>query len=187
MDSVSRSLCPCLYSHNWFNVRICEIRETTRIPVTSTPATNFINRFTKIAQTEQKKFGIPASIKLAQALLETTKGTSKLFRNHNNAFGIKCFSKTCKVDHCTNLSDDHHKDFFRIYDNAWESFRDHSIKLQGNRYKHLLSIPTTYYKAWAKGLQKAGYATDKRYTVNFFFPALLCNSLVPASRLTAIL
>ncbi|MCP3932466.1 MAG: glucosaminidase domain-containing protein, partial [Bacteroidetes bacterium] len=110
-----------------------------------------------------KKLGIPTSIKLAQALLETNKGTSKLFRNHNNAFGMKCFSKTCKSGHCVNLSDDHHKDFFLVYDNAWESFRDHSIQLNGSHYKHLLSIPASDYKAWAKGLRKAGYATDEGY------------------------
>ena len=124
---------------------------------------NYIKRFASVAQAEMKKFGIPASITLAQGLLESQAGVSSLATKHNNHFGIKCFSKKCQKGHCSNFSDDHHKDFFRIYPNAWESYRAHSLFLQKDRYKHLLKIPSSDYRQWAHGLKKAGYATDKKY------------------------
>jgi len=65
--------------------------------------------------------------------------------------------------HCSNFTDDTHKDFFRKYKNVWQSYRAHSIFLQGKRYAHLQKLGTKDYKGWAKGLRKAGYATDKRY------------------------
>ena len=124
----------------------------------------YVKRFAKTAQAEMEKFGIPASIKLAQGLLETDAGRSPLASKNNNHFGIKCFSKRCKKKHCSNFSDDSHKDFFRIYSTAWESYREHSKMLTSSqRYQHLLSLPFSDYKAWAVGLQQAGYATDKRY------------------------
>ena len=124
----------------------------------------YIDRFSNVAQTEMEKYGIPASIKLAQALLETNVGTSRLATKNYNHFGMKCFSKKCRKGHCSNFSDDSHKDFFRIYDNAWESYRAHSLLLTSNsRYKNLFKLDKTDYKAWAKGLKKAGYATDKNY------------------------
>ena len=76
---------------------------------------------------------------------------------------FKCFSKTCTKGHCVNYTDDSHKDFFRNFKSAWESFRGHSVLLQKPRYKNLYTLKVTDYKGWAKGLQKAGYATDKRY------------------------
>ena len=76
---------------------------------------------------------------------------------------MKCFSRKCKKGHCSNFSDDTHKDFFRIYNNAWESYRSHSELLMGKRYKHLTKLGTKNYKDWAIGLKKAGYATDKNY------------------------
>jgi len=121
----------------------------------------YVKRFAKVAQGEMQKFGIPASITLAQGLLESNAGKSPLASQKNNHFGIKCFSKKCKKGHCSNFSDDSHKDFFRNYDTAWESYRAHSEFLQGKRYKHLLQ--ETSYKRWANGLVKAGYATDKAY------------------------
>ncbi len=123
----------------------------------------YINRFKKVAQAEMDKFGIPASITLAQGLLESNMGNSKLAVNNNNHFGIKCFSKACKKGHCSNFKDDHHKDFFRKFKTAWESYRSHSTLLSGKRYKHLKKLDRKDYKGWAVGLQKAGYATDKRY------------------------
>jgi len=122
----------------------------------------YIKRFSKVAIVEMNKFGIPASIKLAQGLLESNAGKSRLAAEHLNHFGLKCFSKTCKNGHCSNHSDDSHKDFFRNYKSAWESWRDHSQFLSGARYAHLKSNGTDY-KKWAKGLKKAGYATDKKY------------------------
>jgi len=123
----------------------------------------YIKRFDKVAEAEEEKFGIPKSIKLAQGILESNYGTSFLADAHNNHFGLKCFSRKCQKTHCVNLTDDSHKDFFRAYKSAWESWRDHSQFLNGPRYKHLHKIPASDYKAWAKGLKKAGYATDKKY------------------------
>lgn len=123
---------------------------------------NYVERFAEVAQAEMQKYGIPASIKLGQALLETNAGASPLATRNNNHFGIKCFSKNCRKGHCSNFSDDSHKDFFRKYDSAWESFRSHSQLLQGERYAHLFKLGKDY-RAWARGLQEAGYATDKRY------------------------
>jgi len=121
----------------------------------------YVQRFAKVAKSEMEKYGIPASIKLAQGLLESKAGKSKLATTTNNHFGIKCFSKHCKKGHCTNFSDDSHKDFFKVFDTAWASYRAHSELLQSNRYKHLLHQD---YTTWAKGLSKAGYATDPQYS-----------------------
>ncbi len=123
---------------------------------------NYIRRYAKIAIAEHKKFGIPASIKMAQALIESRAGESTLAQKNHNHFGMKCFSKKCKKGHCTNLTDDSHKDFFRNYHSAWESWRAHSQLLNTKRYKPLQKYGDDY-KAWAKGLKKIGYATDKNY------------------------
>ena len=123
----------------------------------------YIKRFAPIAVKEMKKYGIPASITLAQGLLESNAGASKLARLNNNHFGIKCFSKNCQPGHCSNYTDDSHKDFFRKYKSAKESYRSHSLFLQRSRYKHLHQLGTKNYKDWAHGLRKAGYATDKKY------------------------
>ncbi len=123
----------------------------------------YVKRFADISVEEMKKYGIPASITLAQGLLESDAGQSRLSKNNNNHFGIKCFSKKCGKGHCANFTDDTHKDFFRKYKNVWESYRAHSTFLQRDRYKHLKDLGTTDYKGWARGLKKAGYATDKKY------------------------
>ena len=124
---------------------------------------DYVERFAGIAQAEMKKYGIPASIKLGQAILETNAGSSPLAVRHNNHFGMKCFSRDCQPGHCANFRDDSHKDFFRKYPSAWESFRSHSELLQGERYRRLFQLKPTDYAGWAQGLQKAGYATDKKY------------------------
>ncbi len=124
---------------------------------------NYIRRFSNVAVAEMNKFGIPASITLAQALLESDAGGSQLAQKNDNHFGIKCFERNCKKGHCANFSDDTHKDFFRKYNNAWESFRAHSHLLKSKRYQHLHLLGTKNYKKWAHGLQKAGYATDQKY------------------------
>ena len=123
----------------------------------------YIASFKAIAFTEEKKYGIPASITLAQGLLESDAGKSRLALNNNNHFGIKCFSKTCKKGHCVNYSDDSHKDFFINFKSPGQSYREHSLLLQKERYKNLYKLKITDHKNWAKGLQKAGYATDKKY------------------------
>ena len=122
----------------------------------------YVKRFAKVAQGEMHKYGIPASIKLAQGLLESQAGESTLATKNNNHFGIKCFSKSCKKGHCRNFSDDSHKDFFKVYPSAWDSYRAHSLFLQGNRYRHLRNAANGYQE-WATGLQRAGYATDTAY------------------------
>lgn len=123
----------------------------------------YVSRYVPIAKIEQNLYGIPTSITLAQGLLESDAGGSRLAKENNNHFGIKCFSRTCAKGHCKNSTDDTHKDFFLVHKSAWESYRTHSLFLQKPRYKHLLSLDQTDYKGWAKGLSTAGYATDKHY------------------------
>ncbi len=123
---------------------------------------DFIREYAPLAIEDMHKSGVPASIKIAQALVESRAGTSKLAVNNNNLFGIKCFSKNCKKGHCTNATDDHHKDFFRKYTSAKGSWTHHSQILTAGRYKKLKSYGRDY-KKWAVGLRKAGYATDKNY------------------------
>lgn len=123
----------------------------------------YVKRFAQVARIEMQKFGIPASITLAQGLLESDAGASKLARKHNNHFGIKCHSKKCPKGHCVNYHDDSPKDFFRQYGTAWESFRAHSEFLSRDRYKPLHKLKSTDYKGWARGLERAGYATGSEY------------------------
>lgn len=122
----------------------------------------YVQRFAKVAQGEMHKYAIPASVTLAQGLLESRAGESPLATKNNNHFGIKCFSKSCQKGHCRNFSDDSHKDFFKVYPSAWDSYRAHSLFLLGKRYQHLRTTAKGYQE-WAVGLQKAGYATDKQY------------------------
>jgi flagellum-specific peptidoglycan hydrolase FlgJ len=123
---------------------------------------NYVERFQDLAKKEMKKFGIPASISLAQGLIESRAGASKLAVQNNNHFGIKCFSRNCKQGHCTNFTDDSHKDFFRKFKKPWESWRAHSQLLASGRYAKLQSHGRDYRK-WAYGLQAAGYASDRNY------------------------
>ena len=83
----------------------------------------YVDRYADAAIKEMHKYGIPASITLAQGLIESNCGESKLATRNNNHFGIKCFSRSCKKGHCSNFTDDSHKDFFRIYKSTWESYR----------------------------------------------------------------
>ena len=122
----------------------------------------YIRRFSKIAVTEMHKFGVPASIKMAQGIIESRNGKSRLAKSNQNHFGIKCFSKRCAKGHCANFNDDHHKDFFRKYGSAWESWRAHSKLLSSGRYKKLQKYGIDYHQ-WAKGLKQIGYATDRSY------------------------
>lgn len=122
----------------------------------------YIQRFARVARIEMKRYGIPASISLAQGLIESRAGTSRLAKNANNHFGIKCFSKKCKAGHCMNASDDHHKDFFRKFGAAWDSWRAHSELLANGRYRRLKKYGRDYRK-WAQGLEQLGYATDRTY------------------------
>ncbi|MAT53299.1 MAG: mannosyl-glycoprotein endo-beta-N-acetylglucosamidase [Saprospirales bacterium] len=104
---------------------------------------------------------IPVSITLAQALLESNAGMSKLALQSNNHFGIKCKRK-CLGCTCRNYADDDKYDMFRVFETAEESFEAHARLLGTNRYAHLKKYGNDYRK-WARGLKKAGYATDKAY------------------------
>lgn len=127
-----------------------------------TPQEEYIKKYSAIAVEEMYRSGVPASITLAQGLLESRYGQSALAAKGNNHFGIKCHNdwkgKTMKVD------DDKKGECFRVYKNPEESFRDHSDFLRyKDRYKFLFDYQITDYKAWANGLKKAGYATDPQY------------------------
>ncbi|MFN7116883.1 MAG: glycoside hydrolase family 73 protein [Saprospiraceae bacterium] len=124
-------------------------------------AKNYVQRFAPVAIREMQAFNIPASITLAQGLLESNVGESRLSTESNNHFGIKCRSK-CRSCTCRNYSDDSIFDMFRVFDSAWESYREHSKLLASARYKHLTKHGKNY-RNWAHGLKKAGYATDPNY------------------------
>lgn len=122
---------------------------------------NYIERYAPTARAEMRKHGIPASITLAQGLLESNAGDSKLAVNSNNHFGIKCRSK-CLGCTCRNYGDDTRYDMFRVFGSVAESFEEHSILLNTPRYAKLKRHGKDYGK-WAHGLRACGYATDKRY------------------------
>lgn len=121
----------------------------------------YIERYHKTAIREMYLYNIPASITLAQGILESGSGRSDLAVKANNHFGVKCGSgyngRTYHKD------DDKKNDCFRVYANADESFRDHSLFLQRPHYADLFKLRITDYKGWAKGLKKAGYATNPKY------------------------
>ncbi len=125
------------------------------------PQERYIAKYSAIAVREMYRSGVPASITLAQGLLESRSGASPLAAKGNNHFGIKCHD--WKGKHMS-YDDDKKGECFRVYSSAEESFRDHSDFLRyRDRYKFLFENKTTDYKSWAYGLKKAGYATDPAY------------------------
>ena len=111
---------------------------------------------------EMREYGIPASITLAQGILESGAGRGQLSRKSNNHFGIKCHTtwNGARVYH----DDDEKGECFRRYEDPDDSFRDHSLFLTSrSRYSKLFDLKKSDYKGWAKGLKKAGYATDPKY------------------------
>ncbi len=123
---------------------------------------NYIEEFSGIAMEEMLQYGIPASITLAQGILESGAGIGELTQKANNHFGIKCHTgwKGDTVYH----DDDERGECFRKYTDAKYSYRDHSLFLtQRSRYQDLFKLKKDDYRGWAKGLRKAGYATDPRY------------------------
>ena len=122
----------------------------------------YIQTYKDIAMQEMRDHKIPASITLAQGLLESGAGNSALAREAKNHFGIKCHKGwTGKTYH---MDDDEKDECFRKYKNAEESFRDHSEFLCGrSRYAALFDLEITDYKGWARGLKAAGYATNPKY------------------------
>ena len=127
--------------------------------MTSTEA--YIFTLSDIAMDEMRKYGIPASITIAQGILESGSGKGRLSVEANNHFGIKCHDWTgAKIYH----DDDAAQECFRKYNNVKYSYRDHSLFLTSRkRYMDLFRLGKDDYKGWAKGLKKAGYATDKKY------------------------
>jgi LysM repeat protein len=133
-------------------------------PGSPTPsyAIEYMNKYSTLAVSEMRRTGIPASITLAQGMLESNYGHSTLATKGNNHFGIKCHSdwRGEKIYY----DDNRRGECFRSYPTAEESFRDHSDFLTtGSRYKDLFKLSSTDYKGWAHGLRKAGYATDPKY------------------------
>lgn len=124
----------------------------------SKAALDYIDKYKNVAMREMQEYKIPASITLAQGLLESGNGNSELAKKSNNHFGIKCHKdwKGKRTYH----DDDAKGECFRVYKTPEDSYRDHSIFLsQGQRYAFLFDLKITDYKGWAKGLKKAGYAT----------------------------
>ncbi len=129
---------------------------------TRTSRSEYIDAYKALAISEMHRTGIPASIKMAQACLESSNGNSKLSRQSNNHFGIKCRNdwKGARVYH----DDDKANECFRKYRTIEESYIDHSSFLTENtRYSGLFQLDRNDYKAWAHGLRSAGYATDPKY------------------------
>ncbi|WP_298309734.1 glucosaminidase domain-containing protein [uncultured Aquimarina sp.] len=122
---------------------------------------NYIFEYASIAKHEMTEYGIPASITLAQGILESGAGYGELTGKANNHFGIKCHDWTGdRVYH----DDDRSQECFRKYEKASHSFRDHSLFLKNRkRYAKLFTYKQDDYKSWAYGLRAAGYATDKKY------------------------
>lgn len=136
-----------------------KVEETVTKPPSSTE--NYIAQYVDIAKTEMRKSKIPASITLAQGILESGSGRGRLAAKANNHFGIKCHGwKGAKIYH----DDDRAQECFRKYKKAKSSYEDHSDFLTGRkRYANLFKLKPDDYKGWAKGLRAAGYATDRKY------------------------
>lgn len=120
----------------------------------------YVDNWKSTAIAQMNKYGIPASITLSQGILESAIGTSDLAVKANNHFGIKCSNWTGDKMY---KDDDKKNDCFRKYAHAAESYEDHSLFLKKDRYASLFELKTTDYKGWARGLRKAGYATNPQY------------------------
>jgi len=121
----------------------------------------YIAKWKEVAVRKMKEHGIPASITMAQGLLESRNGNSILAVNGNNHFGIKCTPDW--TGGSIFYDDDKKNECFRKYRSADQSFEDHSKFLQRPRYANLFELKPTDYKGWAHGLKRAGYATDPHY------------------------
>jgi flagellum-specific peptidoglycan hydrolase FlgJ len=135
---------------------------TTRVKVTNDMILAYIEKYKSVAQSNRDKYGIPASIILGQAILESGSGTGPLSLYANNHFGIKCHKNW--MGESIKYDDDSVDECFRKYDNPYDSFRDHAVFLtSGFRYANLFKFDIKDYKSWASGLKNAGYATDSLY------------------------
>ena len=127
----------------------------------------YIEAFKEVAIEEMNANGIPASITLAQGILESGNGNSSLAKYANNHFGVKCTTEWKGKGYYKD--DDARNDCFRVYKDARESYKDHSEFLKRKRYSFLFELDKNDYKNWAYGLKQAGYATNPKY------PELLIN------------
>lgn len=138
------------------------IQSTSKTVVTSDLINNYVLQYKDIAMVNMQKYGIPASIILAQGILESGAGRGDLAIEANNHFGIKCHRDW--LGESVRHDDDSSQECFRKYPEAAESYRDHALFLVGKkRYATLFTYEKDDYKAWSKGLRAAGYATDPNY------------------------
>ena len=138
------------------------IESTSRTVVSNDVIGNYISQYKDIAMNNMKVYGIPASIILAQGILESGAGRGDLAVTANNHFGIKCHVDW--TGESVRHDDDSSQECFRKYKEPAESFKDHALFLTGrSRYSSLFDLSKSDYQAWAKGLRRAGYATDPRY------------------------
>ena len=139
-----------------------DVTKTIKEKTYKDKSSKYVADFAEIAMEEMRIYGIPASITLAQGILESGAGEGELTRKANNHFGIKCH-KGWEGDYDFH-DDDEKGECFRKYNHPMYSFRDHSIFLTTrSRYAFLFNLRHTDYKGWARGLRKAGYATDPKY------------------------
>ncbi len=138
------------------------LEATSKVKVTNTMVLAYIEKYKGICKENMRQFGIPASITLAQALLESGSGVGTLCLQANNHFGIKC--RTDWKGSSVKYDDDSAQECFRKYTDPNDSFRDHATFLMAKPwYASLFKLDKKDYKNWAKGLKKAGYATDVKY------------------------
>jgi flagellum-specific peptidoglycan hydrolase FlgJ len=138
------------------------LEATSKVKVTTEIVNAYIEKYKSIAMTNMKEHGVPASIALAQAILESGAGTGTLSRQSNNHFGIKCHKDWNGPG--VNFDDDEAQECFRKYDKVYDSYQDYAAFLKSRRwYDPLFKLQKNDYKGWAKGLKAAGYATDPKY------------------------
>lgn len=147
------------YSRN--NKQIEKAANKTNPDFKSQTTLTYIEAFKNVAIEEMNRYGIPASITLAQGIIESGSGNSSLARYANNHFGIKCTSDWRGKGYYKD--DDKADDCFRVYKDARESYKDHSEFLKRKRYSFLFELDKNDYKNWALGLKQAGYATNPKY------------------------
>ncbi len=138
------------------------LEATSKVKVTNQMVLDYISKYKEIAKNSMQQFGVPASITLSQALLESGSGMGSLCLQANNHFGIKC--RKDWTGPSVKYDDDALQECFRKYDDPKDSFKDHSnFLLSKPWYAKLFKLDVKDYKAWAKGLKAAGYATDSLY------------------------
>lgn len=138
------------------------LEATTRVKVTAAMVNDYIAQYKEIAKSNMTQYGIPASIIIGQGILESGAGTGPLSVLANNHFGIKCHKEWTGPS--VKYDDDEEQECFRKYDVPSESYKDHALFLTSrSRYLGLFQLGKDDYKAWARGLKDAGYATDPKY------------------------